>query len=220
MCRSPEKGVKPNKDKRQGKDARMKTKKIRFAGPSKKMMAALEKEGLNVCWPSEVHDEEQLAFDATFCTGADWEKSLCIDLRDTPALDTKSGVDKAVAAELQEEYDNFDIDEQMYLNLQGSPSERESRGVPNAARLLEDMQEQEKRLERFAEVAEAVADGREIPAAEDTAKVTISGPDAKRVAALLMKIARLMKYTHSFSEEEKAEAMGLGEKIFNLIKED
>lgn len=196
----------------------MKTKKIKFAGPSKKMMEALENEGLYVRWPTDIHDEEQLAFDATFCTGNDWEKILCIDLRNMTALDTKSGVDKAVAAELQEEYDNFDIDEKMQINLQGSESEREARGVPDAARLLEDMQEQEKRLKRFADVADAVAEGREIPAEEDTAEVTISGKNAKRLCDILASLTKL-KLVCPFDNEEKAFVKMIVDELRNKIKE-
>lgn len=195
----------------------MKTKKIRFAGPTKKMMDALENEGLYVYWPVDIYDEEQLAFDATFCTGADWEKSLCIDLRNTPALDTKSGVDKAVAAELQEEYDNFDIDEEMKLNLEGTPSDRAARGVPDVARLFEDMKEQQKRLKRFAEVADAVAEGRKIPDKGDNAKVTMRGKDAKRVADLLERIA--LSEEGSWKHEEQAFARMIADELINKIKE-
>ena len=149
----------------------MKNKKIKFAGPSKKMRDALEREGLNVAWPEEVHDEEQLAFDGLFTTGNDWEKLVCIDLRNYVSLGYKAGCDNAIAAELQSAYDNFDVDEELKLNMQGTESERRARGVPDAARLLKDMQDEEKALERFAEVANAVAEGREIPPAEKEPKV-------------------------------------------------
>lgn len=196
----------------------MKTKKIKFAGPTKKMMDALENEGLRIDWPKTIHDREDLAIDATFYTGCSWEKSVLIDLRDMLALESKAGVDNAVANQFREAYDNFDIDEEVQLNLQGSASEREARGVPDAVRLLEDMQEQEKMLKRFAEVAEAVAEGREIPAEEDTAEVTLGGKDARRVADLLERIAYFQK-SGPWNNEEQAFAKMIVDELRNKIKE-
>ena len=192
--------------------------KIKFAGPSKKMAEALENEGLHVEWPKTVKDEGDLAVEGLFHTGCDWEKIVTIDLRDKVALGSKEGVDNAIAYELREAYENFDIDEEMQLNLQGSAAEREARGVPDAARLLEDMQEQEKRLERFADVAEAVAEGREIPAEEDSVEVSISGKDAKRVADLLETIANF-NWTNTPTNGDKAFARMICDELRNKVKE-
>lgn len=170
----------------------MKKKVIKFAGPSKKMMAALENEGLSVDWPTTVKGENDLAVEGTFYTGCDWEKIVTIDLRDKEAVGTKSGVDNAIAYELREAYEAFDVNEELKLNMEGSAEEREARGVPDAARLLEDMQEQGKRLQRFAEVAEAVAEGRETPPKEqepqdgETIHIT---PQMARDIAWYLKIA-------------------------------
>lgn len=142
---------------------------MKYAGPTKKMMKALEDEGLNITWPKtgNVKDEELLAIDATFYTGCDWEKLVLIDLRTMLRIDTKAGVDNAVANQLQEAYDNFDIDEEMQVNMGAN-------GAPDAERLLEDMKEQESCLKRFAEVANAVAEGRPLPVAEDEGMVTFT----------------------------------------------
>ena len=196
----------------------MKKREIKFAGPSKKMAEALENEGLFVKWPKIVKDESDLAIEGTFYTGCDWEKIVTIDMRDKVAIGSKEGVDNAIAYELREAFENFDIDEEMNLNLQGSASEREARGVPDAARLLEDMQEQEKMLKRFAEVAEAVAEGREIPAEEDSVEVSISGKDAKRVADILEKVANYT-FTDVFTHEENAFAKMIADELRNKIKE-
>ena len=63
---------------------------MKYAGPTKKMMQALEDEGLNIAWPKtgNVKDEELLAIDATFYTGCDWEKLVLIDLRNMLRIDT------------------------------------------------------------------------------------------------------------------------------------
>lgn len=195
----------------------MNTKKIKFAGPSKKMAQALENEGLSIDWPKTIHDREDLAIEATFYTGCDWEKGVLIDLRDMPALESKAGVDDAIANQFREAYDNFDIDEEMSLNLQGTEHKREARGVPDAERLFEDMKEQEKCLERFAEVAEAVAEGRKIPAKGDNAEVTIRGKDAKRVADLLERIAYFGE--GPWNHEEHAFAKMIVDELRNKVKE-
>ena len=160
---------------------------MKYVGPTKKMMKALEDEGLYVDWPKtgDLKDEELLAIESTFTTGPDWEKGILIDLRNMFALDSKAGIDKAVANQLQEEYDNFDIDEEVKLNLEGSESERKARGVPDAVRLLEDMQEQKKKLKRFAEVANAVAEGRTVPEEKDERTIEIDGATAENILALL-----------------------------------
>lgn len=192
---------------------------IKYVGPSKKMADALEEEGLRINWPptGNIEDKELLAIDAIFETGEGWEKSVLIDLRNMLALDSKAGVDDAIANQLQEEYDNFDIDEEMKIHLEGSAREREKRGVPDAARLLEDMKEQKSHLERFAAVANAVMNGKPIPAKEDDAEITVRGKDAKRVCDLLEKIA----YFHAsgpWNDEERAFAKMIGNEIRNKIK--
>ena len=161
-------------------------KTIKFAGPSKKMMEALENEGLNIQWPKAGNlKEENLAIEGTFYTGADWEKLVVIDLRDKCGLSSKSGVDYAIAKELVDAYEAFDIDEEMQLYLQGTTDERQARGVPDAARLLEDMKEQEERLNRFSDVADAVAGGRPVPPEHDNRKIEIDGNTAEQIVALL-----------------------------------
>ena len=151
------------------------------------MMQALEDAGLNVSWPKTgtVKDEETLAIEGTFYTGCDWEKLVLIDLRNRIGIETKAGVDNAISYELTAAYDNFNIDEELKLNLQGTEEEREARGVPDADRLLEDMQEQESCLKRFSEVADAVASGKPVPPEKDTRKVELDGDTAEKVVAIL-----------------------------------
>jgi len=186
--------------------------KIKFAGPTKKMAEALENEGLHVTWPKAIEDEEDLAIEATYYTGInDYEKCVTIDLRDKVGIGSKAGVDNAIAYELREAYEAYDIDENMRINLGG-------RGAPGAADLLADLQEAEKCLERFADVADAVASGSPIPKKEDEAEITIRGKDAKRVCDILEKIA----YFHGsgpWNNEEKAFAKMIGDELRNKIKE-
>ena len=144
----------------------MKGKRIKFAGPTKKMVEALEAEGLHIDWPKVVKSDSDLAIEGMFYTGCDWEKLVLIDLRDEGDLSTKANVDAAISNQLDEAYENFSIDEELKMNLQGSQEEREARGVPDAERLLEDMQEQDACLKRFAEVAEAISSGRPVPPSE------------------------------------------------------
>ena len=189
----------------------MKTKKIKFAGPSKKMMEALENEGLIITWPKTVKEESDLAIEGTFYTGCDWEKLVSIDLRGKVGLQSKTGVDNAIAYQLREAYENFDIDEEVRLNIGGN-------GAPDAARLVEDIQEQEKRLERFTDVAYAVAEGREIPAEDNTKEVTIMGKDAKRLCAILEPLTDF-KLVCPFNNEEKAFVKMICDELRNKIKE-
>lgn len=142
----------------------------KFVGPSKRMAEALENEGLRVDWPETIEGKEDLAIEATFYTGMDWEKCVTIDLRNEGKLKTKNDVDRAIANQLDVEYACFSVDDEMALHMQGTEAERRARGVPEAARLLEDMQEQEKCLKRFSDVADAVANGREIPHEYDEAR--------------------------------------------------
>lgn len=144
---------------------------MKFAGPTKKMMQALEDEGLNIRWPDAgtVKDENTLAIEGTFYTGTagQYEKLVLIDLRNEGDLSTKSNVDAAISNQLDEAYENFSVDEELQLNMEGTAEERLARGVPSAAELLADMQEQDSRLKRFSEVAEAVSSGRPVPPDED-----------------------------------------------------
>lgn len=192
--------------------------KIKFAGPTKKMIDALQNEGLNITWPKAVKEIDDLAIEGMFYTGYDWEKIVLIDLRGKVGIESKSGVDNAISYELREAYENFEINEEMHLYLQGSASEREARGVPDADRLLEDMQEQEKMLKRFADVADAVASGRPIPSVDDEAEITIKGNDAKRVCDLLEKIANFQR-SGPWNNEEKAFAKMIGDELRNKIEE-
>lgn len=191
----------------------------KFVGPSKKMMDALENEGLHITWPKIVKEEIDLAIEATYYTGAnDYAKGVLIDLRDKVGIESKSGVDNAIAYELQEAYEDYNIDEEMSLNLQGTEYERRARGVPEATDLLKDLKEAEKCLKRFADVANAVAEGRKIPAEEDTAEITLTGKDAKRVADLLEKIAYFPK-SGPWNHEEQAFAKMIVDELRNKIKE-
>ena len=149
----------------------MKKNTINFAGPSKKMADALEKEGLCVTWPKKIESDCDLAIEGYFYTGCGWEKVVTIDLRDSNNrfdLSKKSDVDAAIASELYNAYCAFDIDDEMKLNMEGTAEERAARGVPDAARLLEDMKEQEEKLRRFSFVADAVYMGKHVPKEEET----------------------------------------------------
>ena len=195
----------------------MKGKRIKFAGPTKKMVEALEAEGLHIDWPKVVNSNSDLAIEGTFYTGCDWEKLVLIDLRDKIALDTKAGVDNAISYELDEAYENFSIDEELKMNLQGSQEEREARGVPDAERLLEDMQEQDACLKRFAEVAEAISSGRPVPSKADTAEITISGADAKLIVERLGQLKDIMLGI-SGSENYRADVQSLMDMLNYKIK--
>lgn len=194
-----------------------KTKTKKFVGPSKKMADALEAEGLNITWPKVLNSDSDLAIEGSFYTGCDWEKLVLIDLRDEGDLSTKANVDAAISNQLDEAYENFSIDEEMKLNMEGSQEEREARGVPDAARLLEDMQEQDACLKRFAEVAEAVSSGRPVPSKADTAEITISGRDAKRIAEIL-KMVGDEEHTHAFSDDAKSFANMIADELTNKVK--
>ncbi len=154
------------------------------------MMQALEDEGLNIRWPDAgtVKDENTLAIEGTFYTGTagQYEKLVLIDLRNEGDLSTKSKVDAAIWNQLDLAYDNFSIDEEMQLNMEGTEEERLARGVPSAEELLEDMEEQERRLERFSDVAGAVYSGREIPAEKGEEKVvTLTAEMAEEVKEIM-----------------------------------
>lgn len=162
---------------------------MKFAGPTKKMMQALEDEGLNIRWPDTgtVKDDNTLAIEGTFYTGTagQYEKLVLIDLRNEGDLATKKNVDAAISNQLDEAYENFSVDEEMQLNMGAN-------GAPDAADLLADMQEQDSRLKRFAEVAEAVSSGREIPAEKGEEKVvTLTAETAEMVKEVM---ARAVPY--------------------------
>ena len=163
---------------------------MKFAGPTKKMMQALEDEGLNIRWPKAgtVKDDNTLAIEGTFYTGTagQYEKLVLIDLRDEGDLSTKSNVDAAISNQLYVAYDCFSIDEEVKLNMEGTEEERLERGVPDAASLVEDLQEEESRLKRFADVAEAVSSGCEIPAEKGEEKVvTLTAEMAETVKEIM-----------------------------------
>ncbi len=187
---------------------------MKFAGPTKKMMQALEDEGLNIRWPDTgtVKDDNTLAIEGTFYTGTagQYEKLVVIDLRDEGDLSTKKNVDAAISNQLDEAYENFSVDEEMELNMGAN-------GAPSAADLLADLQEQDSRLKRFAEVAEAVSSGREIPKEEDNTEITISGKDAMRIVELLKKVGDY-KYTHSFPDDDKAFANMVADEITKKVE--
>lgn len=158
----------------------MKKNRIKFAGPSKKMAEALEAEGLYITWPKKVEGNEDLAIEGTFTTGCDWEKCVLIDLRDYKDLSTHELVDWAIRVQLEEAYEAFDLDEEISLNMEGTAAERKARGVPDAARLIEDKQEQETRLKRFAEVAIAVCEGKPIPPEDgEDADITLTADEVR-----------------------------------------
>lgn len=151
------------------------------------MVKALEDAGLNITWPKTVESKEDLAIEGTFTTGMDWEKCITIDLRDEGELKTKKDVDAAICRQLEEAYEAFDVDEELELNLQGTKEERETRGVPNAARLLEDMQEEEAFLKRLSDVADAVYHDRPIPSEEKNDEtVHITPQTADNICTLLI----------------------------------
>ena len=161
----------------------MKIKK--FIGPTKKMKDALKAEGLDIKWPDKISVEEDLAIEGFYYTGCDWEKIVIIDLRDKD-LSSKEKVDFEVYTQLREAYENYDVNEEMHLNMQGTQEERESRGVPDADILLEDLREAENRLKRFYDVACAVAYDRPIPQDERHCKnITITLEEAKNIARLM-----------------------------------
>lgn len=195
----------------------MKGKRIKFAGPTKKMVEALEAEGLHIVWPKVVKSDSDLAIEGMFYTGCDWEKLVLIDLRDEGDLSTKANVDAAISNQLDEAYENFSIDEEFKMNLQGSQEEREARGVPDAERLLEDMQEQDACLKRFAEVAEAISSGRPVPSKTDTAEITISGADAKLIVERLGQLKDIMLGI-SGSENYRADVQSLMDMLNYKIK--
>lgn len=182
-------------------------KKIKFAGPSKKMAEALEDEGLFIEWPKTVKDDEDLAIEATYTTGAnDYEKIVLIDLRSYGNLASKRGVDTAIAAELEQAWQDYDVGEEMEIYLG-------TRGAPEPALLLADLQEAESRLERFSNVARAVALGNPIPVEDSKKEHTFKGEDLERLLDLLKKVAATEGNSIRLSNDEKAFAKMLADEI-------
>ena len=164
----------------------MKDKAKKFVGPTKKMADALETEGLHVTWPKVIKDDNDLAIEGSFTTGEGWEKIVLIDLRDEGDLSTKANVDAAISNQLDEAYECFSIDDEVKLHLG-------TNGAPEAPRLVEDMQEQNKRLKRFAEVAEAVSSGRPVPPEEDKmVTFTLTFDEANALARVILKLQKQM----------------------------
>lgn len=163
-------------------------KKIVFAGPSQRMKDELEKAGLHVEWPTDVKDEEELAIDGTFYTGAgDWEKNVLIDLRKAD-LSTTDDVDYAISAQLVSAYEDWDVDEEVKLALEANRP-----GTPDASTLVADMQEAEKRLDYFSNVAEAVYRCMAVPQEkEDGVTVTLTAEKAERVKEILARAVPLL----------------------------
>ena len=150
----------------------MKDKAKKFVGPTKKMAKALEDEGLLITWPDGTTDNEELAIEGYFYVGNRFERTAFIDLRDKGDLSTKAKVDAAISNQLDEEYENFSIDDEMKIYMEMSETEKKLRGIPDAEQLLKDLQEHNARLKRFAEVAEAVSNGHPIPP-EESENVTL-----------------------------------------------
>lgn len=128
----------------------MNTKAKKFIGPTKRMRDALEVSGLNIDWPTEITDGEELAIEASFYTGDGWQKSVLIDLRDRE-YKTKADVDIAVADQLDAAYEDFDVDEEAEIHIRSDIP-----GKPSVSRIVEDMHEQEEMLRKFYETARAV----------------------------------------------------------------
>lgn len=84
--------------------------------------------------------------------------------------------------------------------------------LSNAQDILEQMG-----VAEFADEADAVAAGKEIPAEEGTAGITLGGKDARRVADLLERIAYFQK-SGPWNNEEQAFAKMIVAKLRNKIK--
>lgn len=197
----------------------------RFIGPTKRMKDALEAEGLRIDWPERIESDGDLAITATFYTGPDREKLACIDLRGhrhgSDSLKTKGQVNAAVAAELQDAYEAFDIDEAMWFHLQGDKEERKRRRVPETARLLEDMQEQAGRLKRFAEVAEAVAAGRPVPPEPEEEDAADDGESIRMTPGMAKEICDLLWIAYpAMNNLAKGDASGVIRRLYRKMGEE
>lgn len=159
----------------------MKTKTIK---PSKKMMEALDKEGLSVNWPDDVRGE---CIDASYWTSnGSYEKIANIDFR-SYTLNTQKDVDLAISEQLDECYQCFSVDEEMSLHMSIKADERIAHGTPSARDLVEDLEEAEQMLGHFAKVACAVVNDTPIPERDGDAEKTIklSLKDCKMVLDVL-----------------------------------
>ena len=132
-------------------------------GLSKRMLDALANEGLTL---TENIEEDGIIYEGLFYTGIDYEKTVNIDLRNYKP-ETKRRADEIACVELRDAYDNYSVGDRMrmYLNAQDGGLQ----GVPEPDALLADLKEEESRLERFADVANAVYWRRPIPPAPEEA---------------------------------------------------
>lgn len=155
--------------------------------PSKKMMEALENEGLYITWPDDVRDE---CPDATYYTSnGKFEKLVYIDFRDPKSLrlETEHEVDIAVAEQLDAAWRGYSVEEEMELLMAIPTKDRIARRIPAVRDLIEDLEEAERKLSRFAEVACAVVNDTPIPERDDDAEKTIklSLKDCKKIVSVL-----------------------------------
>ena len=164
--------------------------KVKFAGLSDRMVRALDDAGLVVNFPTGEVDVEELAFDWEFQTTHGW-KTVFIDLRhefddtEEDVLVTQEAVDQAVARQFVWAYDNFDVDDEVALIMNGTTQdERRRRGVPEASELVRDIEEEERMLEHFRWVAEAVVMDRPVPKRKH-GPVELSGVNAESVLGFL-----------------------------------
>ena len=160
----------------------------KFVGPTKKMADALEDEGLHIEWPKTIEDESDLAIEGSFLTGPGWEKTVVIDLRDEGELKTKAEVDEAICRQLEVSWESFDVGDELALHMQGSAYERDARGVPEPDRLVADLYEQDARLERFYNVAEAVVGGYNIPPEKEKENIHLTETDTETVCKFLRRL--------------------------------
>jgi len=162
-----------------------KVNKVKFAGLSDRMVRELDDAGLVVDFSTGEVDVEELAFDWEFQTKYGM-KTVSIDLRDEDAeeLATKEGVDWAVARQFMAAYDNFDVDDEVALFMEGTQDERRRRGVPRASELVRDIEEEKRMLKHFRWVSEAVVMDRPVPKRKH-GMVELSGIDAESVLGFL-----------------------------------
>lgn len=155
--------------------------------PSKKMMEALENEGLYITWPDDVRDE---CPDATYYTSnGKFEKLVYIDFRDPESLrlETEQEVDIAVAEQLDAAWRGYSVEEEMELLMAIPTKDRIARRIPAVSDLIKDLEEAERKLSRFTEVALAVAYNRQIPELNIAANTPLEIPlaDCKMVLDVL-----------------------------------
>jgi len=132
-------------------------------GLSKRMLDALEAEGLTL---TKSVERDGIIYEGLFHTGIDHEKIVHIDLRGKRP-ETKQQADQIACIELRDAYDNYSVAEQMRMYLDAAAHGLD--GVPEPDKLLADLQEEEARLERLADVANAVYWRQPIPPAPEEA---------------------------------------------------